>query len=335
MQLLFELSKEHPTLPHAEVLSCLSAEAPYCTVLEKNDNVLIVDAPVTEPPIQRLAERLALTTTIDQMLFSCPADLDAIAHAAEQHPLMTPGSMAIRCHNRSTTLHSPDLIDRLGGIYTPHRDVNLIAPDIELRAIVTQHTAYVGIKKAAVDTRQFHRRRGHLRPFLAPITLHPKLARALVNLSSIKTHGLLLDPFCGTGGILLEAGLIGARTIGSDIQQQMINGCRKTLEHYGITNHQLFCCDIGRISTCVPPVDAVVTDFPYGKATTTKGEHLQELYDRAFAAIASVVKPHGTVVVGLSEQSLGALGDPYLTRVDSHAFRVHRSLTRYFYVYRK
>ncbi len=41
------------------------------------------------------------------------------------------------------------------------------------------------------------------RPFSLPISLHPKLARALVNLARVPMGGVLLDPFCGTGGILL------------------------------------------------------------------------------------------------------------------------------------
>ena len=92
----------------------------------------------------------------------------------------------------------------------------------------------------------------------------------------------MLDPFCGTGGILLEAGLIGIHIIGSDIEQKMIDGCQKNLEFYHLKNFQLFCADIGDISQYVSSVDAIVTDFPYARATTTKGEQLTKLYNRAF-----------------------------------------------------
>ena len=116
------------------------------------------------------------------------------------------------------------------------------------------------------------------RPFFSPISLHPKLARALVNLSSIKKGETLLDPFCGTGGIIIEAGLIGAKILGSDIEKKMIEGCKKTLEFYRIKEYELFCSDIGDIHKFVKnSVDAVVTDLPYGKSTTTKGEELSHL----------------------------------------------------------
>jgi tRNA (guanine10-N2)-dimethyltransferase len=220
-------------------------------------------------------------------------------------------------------------------VYTKNRKVNLTNPDIELRSLITQKTAYVGIKKAEINTSHFQQRRGHLRPFLSPITLHPKIARALVNLSSVKRNEVLLDPFCGTGGILLEAGLLGVQIIGSDIEQKMIDGCKKTLDFYDIKNYTLSRMDIGMIHQSSSLIDAVATDFPYGKSTTTKGEDITKLYDRAFAAIASVLKKDGKAVIGLSEKSMISLGERHLSLFGVHEFRVHRSLTRYFVVYKK
>jgi tRNA (guanine10-N2)-dimethyltransferase len=335
MKLMFELSKEQKTLPCAEVLACLNAENIRYTIVPSNEDVLIVDTKPNDSIIPRLAERLAFTFVIDELLFSCPATLDDIVRFAEKHPLMEDGSIAIRCKNRSSSIQSQQLIDRLGDIYTKKRSVNLTHPEIELRAIVTEDTAYVGVKKAVLETSDFQKRRGHFRPFLLPITLHPKVARALANLSCIKKQETLLDPFCGTGGILLEAGLIGARVIGSDIEQKMIDGCKKTLDFYSIKNYELSCCDIGNILRSISTIDAVATDFPYGKSTTTKGETLSILYDRAFASIASLLKKGGKAVVGLSDKSMVCLGEKYLSFVEIHEFRAHRSLTRYFVVYQK
>jgi tRNA (guanine10-N2)-dimethyltransferase len=332
---MFELSKEQNTIPCAEVIACLNAENIIYTIITSNEDVLIVEIKPNDSIIQRLAERLAFTFVIDEFLFSCPAFLDDIVQWAKKNPLMNDGSIAIRCKNRSPSIQSQQLIDRLGDIYTKNRIVNLAHPEIELRAIVTEDTAYVGVKKAIRETSNFQKRRGHFRPFLLPITLHPKVARALVNLSSIKKQETLLDPFCGTGGILLEAGLIGVRVIGSDIEQKMIDGCKKTLDFYSIKNYELSCYDIGNIPQSVSIVDAVVTDFPYGKATTTKGETLAMLYERAFASIASLLKKSGKAVVGLSDKSMIRLGEKYLSLVEIHEFRAHRSLTRYFIVYQK
>lgn len=334
MKLMFELSKEQKTLPCAEVIACLNAENIMYTVITSNEDVLIVEIKPNDSIIQRLAERLAFTFVIGELLFSCPATLDDIVRYAEKHPLMKDGSIAIRCKNRSSSIHSQQLIDRLGDIYTKNRLVNLTHPEIELRAIVTENTAYVGIKKATLETSHFQKRRGHFRPFLLPITLHPKVARALVNLSSIKKQETLLDPFCGTGGILLEAGLLGINIIGSDIEKKMIEGCRKNLEFYHLKNFKLFCADIGDISKHVRTVDAIVTDFPYARATTTKGEQLTQLYNRGFENISQILKKNGRAVIGLSSKEILTVGQKYLSVVETYPIKAHRSLTRYFVVYK-
>lgn len=335
MKLLFELSKEHATLPCAEVLATLNAEHMNSTFISSNEDVLIVETKPQDTGIQRLAERLAFTFMIDELLFSCPATVDDIIKNAEKHPLPGEGSIAIRCKNRSTHIRSEQLIDQLGDIYTKKRHVNLTNPDNELRAVVSENTAYLGVKKAGIETSHFQQRRGHLRPFLSPITLHPKIARALVNLSQVKKQQTLLDPFCGTGGILLEAGLLGAHTVGSDIEQKMIDGSQKNLEYYHLKNYRLYCADIGDIARYVPSVDAIATDFPYARSTTTKGEQLTRLYNRAFEAISQVLKKNGYAVVGLSNENIRSIGEQYLSVIATFPVKSHRSLTRYFVVYQR
>ena len=194
---------------------------------------------------------------------------------------------------------------------------------------------YVGIKKAEINRSIFEERKVQHRPFFSPISLHPKLARALVNLSVVKKGETLLDPFCGTGGILLEAGLIGAKVVGSDIEDKMIDGCKKTLDFYNIKNHNLFCSDIGDIHEYISKVDAVVTDLPYGKSTTTKGEEMEHLYKRAFENISLVMKKDARAVIGLSNKNMISIAENYLSFIEKHDFRAHSSLTRYFVIFQK
>jgi len=47
------------------------------------------------------------------------------------------------------------------------------------------------------------------------------------------------------------------------------------------------------------------------------------------------LKINGKVVVGLSDKRLISVGEKYLSLIEKHEFRVHRSLTRYFAVYKK
>ncbi len=335
MELLFELSKEHSSLPKDEILSCLNAEEITYHIVESNENVLIIESKINHDDVQKLAQRLSFTFYIDELLFSCSNSLSEIQKYASEHMINREGTIAIRCKNRSENADSQQIVETLGEIYTKDRVVDLENPDIEMRVVLTDTHGYVGLKIAEIERTLFEKRKVQHRPFFSPISLHPKLARALVNLSSIKKGETLLDPFCGTGGIILEAGLVGAHVIGSDIEEKMINGCKKTLEFYRIKEYELFCSDIGDIHQHVSSVDAVVTDLPYGKSTTTKGEDIQILYNRAFQSISQVLKKDGLAVVGLSNNEMISAGEKYFTFVDTYDFKVHRSMTRYFVVYKK
>jgi len=54
-------------------------------------------------------------------------------------------------------------------------------------------------------------------------TLPPKLARMMVNFSQIKDDGVIWDPFCGSGTILLESLVSGINVLGSDIDEKAIH----------------------------------------------------------------------------------------------------------------
>ena len=111
--------------------------------------------------------------------------------------------------------------------------VNLENPKTEISLFFLKGRVYCGllIKKVEYD---FDARKSHMRPFPHPSSLHPKIARALVNLSEIKEKEILLDPFCGTGGFLIEAGLMNIKSIGYDINKIMIKGCKDNLKHFKI-----------------------------------------------------------------------------------------------------
>jgi tRNA (guanine10-N2)-dimethyltransferase len=115
----------------------------------------------------------------------------------------------------------------------------------------------------------------------------------------------------------------------------MIEGCKKSLDFYDIKNFTLFCSDIGKINNYVCDIDAIVTDLPYGKSTTTKRENIEKLYERAFESIAKILKKNGIAVIGLSNKKIIPIGKRYFSLLKKYEYRVHKSLTRYFVVYQK
>jgi len=335
MKLIFEISKEHKTLPAEEIKSCLKAEHIKYQLIEINQDALIIETQAQIQDIRKIANRLSFTYNIYEHLFSSKPQTSEIKQKAKNNPIKRKGTIAVRYKNRSTFINSQDIVKTLADVYTENREVILKDPEIEIRALITDSKVYTGLKVAHIDRRQYEKRKVQNRPFFLPISLHPKLARALVNLTSVKRGEILVDPFCGTGGILIEAGLLGVRIIGSDVEEKMIQGCKTNLDHYEIKDYELFQADIGKIDQHIKTADAIATDLPYGKSTTTKGEIMEKLYGRAFSSMSKILKSEKRAVIGLSEKKFLKIGEMHLKLEKIQEIRVHGSLTRYFGIYKK
>jgi len=70
------------------------------------------------------------------------------------------------------------------------------------------------------------------RPFFQPGSMSPTDARAYANLAGAAPGRTLLDPMCGTGGLPLEAGIVGSDVIACDAQTKMVRGTRENLREY-------------------------------------------------------------------------------------------------------
>lgn len=61
------------------------------------------------------------------------------------------------------------------------------------------------------------------------LSISPRLAKILINLSETKKGETLLDPFCGTGVIMMEAILQGIRAVGIDNDKGALEGAEQNL----------------------------------------------------------------------------------------------------------
>lgn len=121
--------------------------------------------------------------------------------------------------------------------------------------------------------KSFNKRKAHMRPELHPTSLSPQLAIACINLTGL-TKGKFLDPFCGSGGIIIEAGLIGFDITGYDIDKIMINRAKINLDHYGLKKYDVKLQDATKMTE---KFDCIVTDLPYGKSSKLSDE-INKLY---------------------------------------------------------
>ncbi len=331
MFLLFELAKEYNCLPQQEVVSTLNAENIVFQVIESSEDVVVVDAKINDNQLSRIVDRLALCFVVDEFLFWCDPDKKSLVDELRNMEISLKGSLAIHAKNRSQNHDSRGIVQVVASYLTTNRSVDLENPDIDIRLIICENRWYVGRKISTINRSDFQQRRVHHRPFFSPISLHPKLARALVNLSEVRMQDVLLDPFCGTGGFLIEAGMLGIKVYGNDVEEKMIEGCSQTLKHFHIKDYRLFTGDVGHLISRVKGVDAIVTDLPYGKSTTTHGESIYELYKRAFAAFTSIIKDKGIIILGCSQAEIQDIACEYFTIETIYPIRMHRSLTRYFF----
>jgi tRNA G10 N-methylase Trm11 len=103
--------------------------------------------------------------------------------------------------------------------------------------------------------------------------LPPKLAQIMVNLAST-THTdkktlRLLDPFCGTGVVLQEAGLQGYKVYGTDLSDKMIEYSQINLEWLASTYHISLDTTLHQGDAMTikwqPPIDLVVGETYLGQ----------------------------------------------------------------------
>ena len=335
-EFIFDISKEYPLLARDEIICCFNAEGIQFELIKSTEDVLILKSDVSNETIRHISSRLSMSFSIGELLFVSKPTIESIQEQAKNHPINDKGRLAVRYKNRSDTYESKPFVQSVADVYTKKRSVDLSNPDQVIYLLITPEVVFVSDQITQVNRSAFEQRKAQFRPFFSPISLHPKIARSLVNISEVNEQNMLLDPFCGTGGILLEAGLMDIKVIGSDISAHMVSGTKENLNEYNITAVNMFSCDIGDISTFLPnPVDAVVTDFPYGKSTSLQGESLQKLYTRSFMSIQQVLKLTGRAVIGSAIKNV----DPYvssgLKQVTTYPLRVHRSLTRFFHVFEK
>jgi tRNA (guanine10-N2)-dimethyltransferase len=329
---MFELSGEHPDLPMAEVLACIEAETCKARVPEYDDGWMAVESDI-DPHV--IGKRLAMCHRIDEFLMSCK-DLPEILESAKDIELRE-GSFAVRVHRVSGLMPDvrPDEVARkLGTVLSKKNPVDLASPDITIRVILGNRFA-VGISICEVDRSSMEKRKAQYRPFFSPISLHPRLARALVNLARARAGNTVLDPFCGTGGILMEAGLMGMKPVGSDKDLKMVEGSVKNLEFFEIWGAKVIQADVGAVADLLGTVDAIATDPPYGRSTHLYGEAVEDIYARTFQSAAGLLEQGHYMAISLPTTDILETATRDFELVDKIGVRVHKSLTRHFFVFKR
>jgi len=200
-------------------------------------------------------------------------------------------------------------------------DGNKMAVNTNLSFDFLKRLAYVK-KIDGVELKQkFGLRRPHLKPGFHPTSLNPKLARAMVNLTGIR-RGALLDCFCGVGGILVEAGLIGLRPVGYDIDEKMVDLAKINLEYYKIKNYKLKVKDA---RTLKKKFDYIVADLPYGRATKDIDK---SLYADFLKVLKKILGKRAVIGFPSNVDYKKMIKKEKLRLVDEFDYYLHKSLSK-------
>ena len=323
MKLLFELSGEHPLLPKAELYAVLESEGIAFKPVVEHEKVLVLD---TDARSTEFIHRLAMTLKAG----TAPMLSTNAKEAAAILSIIIPKDRTMAVRSKSHTLE-----EELGEQFFERGHlIDLDEPDIKVLAYRMPGSSILAAVNIPLN-RDYNKRRPQYRPYFHPTSMHPKLARTLVNLACVKKGSTILDPFCGTGGILIEAGLMGMNLLGSDIDSRMAAGCKKNLESYGLfaeikKEHAL------SLQAASPLMDAIVTDPPYARCSYVSEGGRSDLggfYEGFLASAGRVLKPGGRLVMMIPRQyHVSFEGYVFLSE---YFIKVHKSLTRRIVVLQK
>ncbi|MCF2137260.1 MAG: RsmD family RNA methyltransferase [Candidatus Thorarchaeota archaeon] len=199
---------------------------------------------------------------------------------------------------------------------------------VRLRAIDMGNEIIIG-KAIESRTRKLLKiRKGNARAFFHPSVMNAPLARAMCNLAQVMPGQIMLDPFCGGGGILCEGAQLGASVIGVDMNWRLLQGAKKNLWQIGNRSGVLVQADARSLP--ISHVDAVVTDPPYGQTSSTRGDRADHLVDRLLDELEGVMTVGGKLCI-CSEKKM-AIGNIIhnkgLTEDICISVRIHKKMIR-------
>ncbi len=146
------------------------------------------------------------------------------------------------------------------------------------------------------------------------VALRTVVAYGMLRLARLENMpGCILDPFCGSGTILLEAAAMfpQARIVGADKVLECVEGARENILAAGLDSRvSVEHADARDLVEEWPAgsVDAVVTNPPFGVRLGQKTD-FEHLYDRFLRGVEHVLRPGGRAVF------LGGKRRHYVSRV--------------------
>ena len=318
---LLELGGENTDLGKYEALELLKFQK-YSPFLEKDYESIIVIS--TSKKIEKnIIARLSMTKRISHIIFtSKKRNVKDILNDLEEIKI-DDLNFAIR-QIGGKNLESEKTAILIGEKICNENKTNLETPQVTV-LFYQNREFFISLKYAEVDTAYKRCLKHHIshRPYFSPIGIHPRIARAMINLSNCADNKSLIDPFCGTGGILIEGADMGLKVTGIDLKEKMIELSKGNLKHYGFEGN-LINSDFKEISNL--KFGSIVCDPPYGIASTSGGENIKELMRRGLDVFQNCMEKKQRLVVAVSDYR--TIKHKNLRQIYKFEWYIHKSLTR-------
>jgi len=339
-RLFFVLSGEHASLPAAEVEAILDSAKLEFTVLTESYRLLFLEA--TPKALKVIAERSLMYNLCGIALGECEAEEEQITNLVKNLPLEDLTKNASTFAVRAARLGGVNKFLRQEGLerdvgtlvkqQVPRLKANLSSPDLKFACVLFDNSFLFGILSSSKPSGLIAPRRPRKRPVFHPSTMPPKIARCMVNLSRAIPGGTFLDPFSGVGGISIEAAVIGCNVVGMDASPRMLRGARRNLRYFDLDALGFIHGDARH--TPLHGLDAIATDPPYGRGSSTMGAKAANLFRDFLAGVSSSLKKEAHLCISAPEeiQVEDYAKEAGLRMTEKHLARVHRSLTRQFVV---
>lgn len=348
MEITVILSQENETLPKAELIARMKTLEMEYEILEEYPGVIILDVDANIQKVKELGSHLAYShEVLENIKHTTIEEIKTDTKEIKWNEIID-GSFKIRVRRIGNGPIARDDIERdIGTIVkqSSQMPVSLDNSDYTIKLIFTKPTEKINehnellilkynkvlITKSIIeqDKKHFFDNKPHKRPYFHPGSMSPKLALCMVNLAHTHKNDTVLDPFCGTGGILIEAGCLDTKLIGSDIERHMVEGTKLNLSHEGFKDFTIYWEDVRKLDF-EEKVDAVAMDPPYGISTTLGGDDTKKLYHEALISISHHLKDNGRICMASPHyiDLYEVIEDTPLEILEQHSIRMHKSLTR-------
>ncbi len=193
--------------------------------------------------------------------------------------------------------------------------------DIEFRIMLEADGIRVYWKAFTIEDERFSYRAADV-----PASIHPVVAAGIIRMMplSSKEPARVLDPFCGSGTLLVEREKRSPcrDLVGVDITSRAIEAARKNLDAAGLKNARLIRDDMANLlrhKAARETFDEIITNMPFGIRVGNHDEN-EVLYRKFFNLAPSLLKEGGIMLLFTQEIGLvrGLLANnPHFTLLKS------------------